>query len=299
MTETSRVSVACTSTRPTPDTRLNIGRRTKKAKSRRSALGTSPLRIRLSTGKSVGVTRSTCTSVSGGSVLRASLTRACISCSAYCMSVSGLKSTEISVAPRIVFERTRRTPSTVPAASSSGRATISSMDSGARSPECAAPPPRPRRSNTPSPGIRRSGSPGRSRPHSWLALTLDGDLSLIPEAVAAGQDDRIALPHAGKQFDAVGGRETQLYRDRCRACALDPIDVRLALLVAVDGLRRHAQGVRMRFNGNLCAQEHPQAQQALRICNADANQTDIGRGIDSRRNRNDPAGERLAGKGVA
>ena len=50
------------------------------------------------------------------------------------MSVSGLKSTEISHAPRIVFDVTRRAPSTVRAASSSGRVTASCTRRGERSP---------------------------------------------------------------------------------------------------------------------------------------------------------------------
>ncbi len=53
------------------------------------------------------------------------------------MSESGLKSTEISVAPRMVFDRTRRTPSTDRAASSRGRVTASCMSRGDRSPDLA------------------------------------------------------------------------------------------------------------------------------------------------------------------
>ena len=53
------------------------------------------------------------------------------------MSAPGSKSTETSHAPRIVFDRTRRTPSTVRAASSSGRVTASCIMRGERSPECA------------------------------------------------------------------------------------------------------------------------------------------------------------------
>jgi hypothetical protein len=53
------------------------------------------------------------------------------------MSAAGSKITEISDPPRIVFERTRRTPSTVRAASSSGRVTASCIMRGDRSPACA------------------------------------------------------------------------------------------------------------------------------------------------------------------
>ena len=49
----------------------------------------------------------------------------------------GTEETESSVAPRIVFERTRRVPSTPRAASSSGRVTPTVIICGDRSPECA------------------------------------------------------------------------------------------------------------------------------------------------------------------
>jgi len=50
------------------------------------------------------------------------------------MSVSGLNRTEISHAPRIVFDVTRRAPRTVRAASSSGLVTANCTSGGERSP---------------------------------------------------------------------------------------------------------------------------------------------------------------------
>ena len=137
MTENSRSSVADTSTRDTPGMRLRSGRIWNIAMSRRSAAGRSPVMLKLIIGKSDGVMRSTRISVPAGRSGRTSSTLPCINCSAYGMSASGLKMTEISVAPRIVRDRTRRTPSTSRAASSSGRVTATSMIRGARSPECA------------------------------------------------------------------------------------------------------------------------------------------------------------------
>ena len=51
-------------------------------------------------------------------------TRARTSCKAYAMSVPGAKVIEISVAPRMVCDRTRVTPGTTLTASSSGRVTL-------------------------------------------------------------------------------------------------------------------------------------------------------------------------------
>ena len=50
-----------------------------------------------------------------------------VSVSACCMSVPGEKSMEISLAPRMVLERTRLTPITVLTACSSGCVTCTSM----------------------------------------------------------------------------------------------------------------------------------------------------------------------------
>jgi hypothetical protein len=88
-------------------------------------------------GKNDGVMRSMRTWVPAGMSLRASSTLPCISCRASIMLVSGLKMTDSSVEPRIVRERTRRTPSTWRAASSSRRVTAIIINRGDRSPECA------------------------------------------------------------------------------------------------------------------------------------------------------------------
>ena len=88
-------------------------------------------------GKIDGVIRSTCSSVPSGSPGFTSSVFPCMSCSAYFMSASELKRIEISVAPRMVFDRTRRTPSTARAASSSGRVTASCISRGDRSPDLA------------------------------------------------------------------------------------------------------------------------------------------------------------------
>ena len=78
--------------------------------------------------------RSTTTLVSGGSSPCSSPSRACTSCSATTMSLSGSNSTSISTAPRMVFERTRLTPRIGISPSSSGRvrlrSTISEVASG-------------------------------------------------------------------------------------------------------------------------------------------------------------------------
>ncbi len=67
------------------------------------------------------VTFSTTISAPTGSSERASETRDSTICSARHMSVSGLNCKEISVAPRMVLERTPVSPSTEPSDCSSGR----------------------------------------------------------------------------------------------------------------------------------------------------------------------------------
>ena len=75
----------------------------------------SPVTLTLKIGKSDGVIRSTCELGAGGQ--RPACTSSIFALhqlqARSGMSASGLKRTEISVAPRIVFDRTRRTPSTV------------------------------------------------------------------------------------------------------------------------------------------------------------------------------------------
>ncbi len=104
------------------------------ARSRRSLAGIFPVRLNMKIGNSDGVIRSTWICVPAGSSGFTSSVLLCISCRAYRMSASGLNSTEISVAPRIVRDRTRRTPSTDRAASSSGRVRASCTSRGERSP---------------------------------------------------------------------------------------------------------------------------------------------------------------------
>ena len=53
------------------------------------------------------------------------------------MSVAGANCAEISVAPRMLRERTRRIPGTSNAACSSGRVTVSIIDCGGNVPLCA------------------------------------------------------------------------------------------------------------------------------------------------------------------
>ncbi len=71
-----------------------------------------------------GVSRSAWMSSPAGRSPRASLIRACTSCSAYSMSVRGANVTVISLAPRIERECTRDTPGTTLIASSIGRVTL-------------------------------------------------------------------------------------------------------------------------------------------------------------------------------
>ncbi len=61
----------------------------------------------------------------------------CTICSATTVSVPGSNCAEISVAPRNVFDRTRRMPGTSMIACSSGRATVSVIDRAGVLPECA------------------------------------------------------------------------------------------------------------------------------------------------------------------
>ena len=107
------------------------------AMSRRSAAGRSPVTLNSIIGKNDGVMRSTRICVPAGRSGRTSSTLPCSNCSAYGMSASGLKMTDNSAEPRIVRDRTRRTPSTSRAASSSRRVTVICMIRGDRSPECA------------------------------------------------------------------------------------------------------------------------------------------------------------------
>lgn len=88
-------------------------------------------------GKNDGVMRSTRTFVPAGMSGLASSNLPCINCSAYGMSASASKTTDSSAAPRIVRDRTRRTPRTSRAASSRGRVTEIIISRGDRSPDCA------------------------------------------------------------------------------------------------------------------------------------------------------------------
>ncbi len=117
--------------------RLNNGRIWNIATSRKSEAGSGPVTLKLNIGKNDGVMRSTRISVPPGNVGRTSSTLPCSNCSASGMSASALNTTDSSVAPRMVRERTRRTPSTSRAASSSGRVTVIIINRGDRSPECA------------------------------------------------------------------------------------------------------------------------------------------------------------------
>ena len=53
------------------------------------------------------------------------------------MSVDGSNCAEISAAPRMLFDRTRRTPGTAMTTCSIGRVTMSDIDCGGSVPECA------------------------------------------------------------------------------------------------------------------------------------------------------------------
>ena len=123
-TSISRSSPAVTVMGPTPATRDSAGRTSYSATSRSCSGGTLPSTLTVRTGNDVGVSRSACSVVAGGSSLRVSPRRACTSCSAVTMSLSGSNCSEISTAPRIVRERTRVTPRTGASASSSGRVTL-------------------------------------------------------------------------------------------------------------------------------------------------------------------------------
>ena len=84
--------------------------------------------LRMNTGKTAGVRRSTSSSVSAGNSPRISATRFCTCCSATTMSVAGANCAEISAAPRMLRDRTRRTPGTSITACSIGRVTVSVID---------------------------------------------------------------------------------------------------------------------------------------------------------------------------
>ena len=91
----------------------------------------------MNTGKISGVIRSIWSSVSAGRSPVISATRFCTICSATTMSVDGSNCAEISAAPRMLFERTRRTPGTAMTTCSIGRVTMSDIDCGGSVPECA------------------------------------------------------------------------------------------------------------------------------------------------------------------
>ena len=78
--------------------------------------------------------RSTVICASAGNWLRASFTLVLTSCWATTISTPHEKSTETSVAPRSVVDRTRCTPGTVVIASSRGRVTPISIMAAGRSP---------------------------------------------------------------------------------------------------------------------------------------------------------------------
>ena len=91
--------------------------------------------LRMNTGKIAGVMRSTWTSAPVGSSPVTSATRFWTCWSATIMSADGSNCAEISAAPRILRERTRRIPGTLITASSTGRVTVSIIDCGGSVPE--------------------------------------------------------------------------------------------------------------------------------------------------------------------
>ncbi len=90
--------------------------------------------LRIKIGNTAGVSRSTVRSRSVGNSPRASARRFCTCCSATIMSVAGSNCAEISAAPRMLRERTRRMPGTSITAVSIGRVTVSVIDCGGRVP---------------------------------------------------------------------------------------------------------------------------------------------------------------------
>src|SRR4029434_7265144 len=88
-------------------------------------------------GKISGVIRSICICVSAGRSPVISATRFCTICSATTMLVDGSNCAEISDAPRMLLERTRRIPGTDMTTCSIGLVTINDIDCGGSVPECA------------------------------------------------------------------------------------------------------------------------------------------------------------------
>ncbi len=134
ITSSSRTSPPCTSTVPTPGTLPSAGRMTYSATSRSSRGSTAPATLKVTTGKEPVVIRCTTIWVSCGSSLRVWLTRASTRPRARHMSVPGANCREISVAPRMVRERMRCTPSTAVSSCSSGRVTWVRKTSGGEPP---------------------------------------------------------------------------------------------------------------------------------------------------------------------
>jgi len=91
----------------------------------------------MNTGNTSGVRRSICSSVPIGRSPLISAIRFWTICSATTMSVDGAKFAEISDAPRMLRERTRRMPGTPITTCSIGRVTMSDIDCGGSVPECA------------------------------------------------------------------------------------------------------------------------------------------------------------------
>ena len=91
----------------------------------------------MNTGKMAGVIRSIWSWVPIGRSPVISATRFCTICSAVTMSVAGSNCAEISAPPRMLFDRTRRTPGTAMMTCSIGRVTMSDIDCGGSVPECA------------------------------------------------------------------------------------------------------------------------------------------------------------------
>ncbi len=106
---------------------LMRGARLKKAKSRSWAGLSPPVSTSDRIGNTDGVICSTARSTSGGSFERTVPRRFQVNCSACTMLVPGLKSSDNSLAPRMVLERTWATPMTVLTASSSGTVTLACM----------------------------------------------------------------------------------------------------------------------------------------------------------------------------
>ena len=125
MISTSRTSPPSTSMRPTPGTLASAGRTTNSRELAQLARVDRARDVERDDRERAGrhaldddLRRP------GGSDDRSSATRDSTICSARHMSVSGANWSEISVAPRMVFERMRWTPRTVVSACSSGRVTV-------------------------------------------------------------------------------------------------------------------------------------------------------------------------------